>query len=240
MATKEARCKNCEQPLLPEDKFCSQCGQAAKTKRLKIRQVRKDVLRKFLHTDSGILRLTTGLATQPGTVAQEYFAGKRKKYYDPLKFLTLTVGISVLLTVSFDLMSGSEGHTNPISALVAKHINIIFFLSVPIAAGFSWLLFLKKGFNYAEHLALHAFLGGFRTVFYLLVFTPLIVCFREYYSAVLLFYFFLWTSYVAWANIQLMGAPIWLTVVKTVLIIILTQTVISIGIFVFSLLYFSK
>jgi hypothetical protein len=238
METKESRCKNCESPLRPEDKFCSQCGQAAKTKRLKIRQVRRDVLRKFLHADSGILRLTSDLAAQPGAVAREYFAGKRKKYYDPLKFLTLTVGISVLLTNSFDLMSGSGGHTNPVSAFVAKHVNVIFFLSVPIAAGFSWLLFRRKGFNYAEHLALHAFLGGFRTVFYLLVFTPLIVFFREYYSTILLFYFSLWTGYVAWANVQLMGRPAWLSILITVLIVALTQVVISVGIFVGAWLYF--
>lgn len=238
METKETRCKNCEALLRPEDKFCPQCGQPAKTKRLKIRQVRKDVLRKFLHADSGILRLTSDLASQPGAVAREYFAGKRKKYYDPLKFLTLTVGVSVLLTATFDLMSGSGGHTNPISAFVAKHVNVIFFLSVPIAAGFSWLLFRKKGYNYAEHLALHAFLGGFRTVFYLLVFTPLIVFFREYYSAILLFYFSLWTGYVAWANVQLMGRPAWLNILKTILIIVLTQVVISVGIFVGAWVYF--
>lgn len=236
----EAVCKNCENALRPEDKFCPQCGQSAKTKRLKIRQLRKDVLKKFLHTDSGILNLTTALATRPGYVAAEYFAGKRKKYYDPLKYLTLTVGVSVLLTAYFDLMSPGGGHQNPVSAFVARHINIIFFLSVPLAAGFSWLLFLKKGYNYAEHLALHAFLGGFRTVFFLLIFTPLVVFFREHYSAVLLVYFSMWTAYVAWANIQLMGKPYWLAVLKSILIIVLTQITISLLIFCAAWLYFRR
>ncbi len=221
-----------------EDKFCSQCGQSTKIKRLKIRQVRKDVLKKFLHTDAGILHLTAGLATRPGMVVREYFAGKRKAYYDPLKYLTLTVAIAVLFTNYFDLMSSGSANQNPVSVFVAKHINVIFFLSVPIAAGFSWLLFRKKGYNYAEHLALHAFLGGFRTVFFLLIFTPLTVLFREQYSFILLFYFSLWAGYVAWANIQLMGRPWWLAVLKTVLIIVLTQVVISIGIFLVAWLYF--
>ncbi len=236
----EAVCKNCENTLRPEDKFCPQCGQSAKTKRLKIRQVRKDVLKKLLHTDSGILNLTKALATRPGHVAAEYFAGKRKKYYDPLKYLTLTVGVSVLFTAYFDLMSPGGGHQNPVSAFVAKHINIIFFLSVPLAAGFSWLLFLKKGFNYAEHLALHAFLGGFRTVFFLLIFTPLVVFFREHYNTVLLIYFSMWTAYMAWANIQLMGKPFWLAVLKSILIIVLTQAAISILIFCVAWLYFRR
>ncbi len=111
---------------------------------------------------------------------------------------------------------------------------------MPLAAGFSWLLFLKKGYNYAEHLALHALLGGFRTVFFLMIFTPLVVFFREHYSAVLLVYFSMWTAYVAWANIQLMGKPFWLAVLKSILIIVLTQITISILIFCIAWLYFRR
>ena len=234
----ETLCKNCDHPLRPEDRFCPQCGQSAKIKRLKIRQVRKDVLRKLLHTDAGIVYLTAALATRPGIVAKEYFKGKRKKYYDPLKYLTLTVGIAALLTAYFDLMSTGAGHQNPVSAFVARHINVIFFLSVPIAAFYSWLLFLRKGYNYAEHLALHAFLGGFRSVFFLLIFTPLVIFYREHYNQVLLLYFSLWTVYVAWANIQLMEKPHWLTVLKTVLIVVFTQATISVFIFLIAWLYF--
>lgn len=234
----EKYCKNCEHPLQPQDNYCSYCGQSANTKRLKIKQVRKDLLKKFLHADSGLLHLTKALAVRPGLAIGEYIAGKRKEYYEPLKYLTFTVGISVLLTSYFDLMSVSQEHTNPVSTFVAEHIDLVFLFSVPIAAAFSWLLFLRKGFNYAEHLALHAFLGGFRTVFFLLVFTPLVVFYREYYSTILFIYFALWILYIAWANVQLMGGPKWLTILKTILIIFLTQVVISIVIFAVAILYF--
>lgn len=236
----ETVCKNCESPLRPEDRFCPQCGQAAKTKRLKIRQIRKEALKRTLHADSGILYLTKALALRPGIVAREYFAGKRKKYYEPLKYLSLTVGISALVTAYFDLMSDGSGHQNPVSAFVAKHVNIIFFLSVPLAAAYSRLLFRKKGFNYAEHLTLHAFLGGFRTVFFLLIFTPLIVLFREHYNAILLLYFAIWGAYVAWANTQLMGKPYWLSILNTVLILVLTQATISVLIFAVAWGYFRQ
>ena len=103
---------------------------------------------------------------------------------------------------------------------------------------YSWLLFLRKGYNYAEHLALHAFLGGFRSVFFLLIFTPLVIFYREHYNQVLLLYFSLWTVYVAWANIQLMEKPHWLTVLKTVLIVVFTQATISVFIFLIAWLYF--
>ncbi|MBK8425613.1 MAG: zinc-ribbon domain-containing protein [Lewinellaceae bacterium] len=38
-------CKNCGRLLQPEDNYCPQCGQSAKTKRLQIKQVRKDVFK---------------------------------------------------------------------------------------------------------------------------------------------------------------------------------------------------
>jgi hypothetical protein len=106
---KEKFCKNCDYLLRPEDKFCSQCGQNAKTKRLNLKQTRKDLLR---------------------------------------------------------------------------------------------------------HLALHAFLGGFRTVLFMLVFAPFVVVLRDHYHTVLLFYFGLWTVYVAWANWQLFEEAMWLIFLK--------------------------
>jgi Protein of unknown function (DUF3667) len=236
---KEKFCKNCDYPLRPEDKFCSQCGQNAKTKRLNLKQTRKDLLKRFINTDVGIIHLTKSLALKPGIVALEYFEGKRKRYYEPLKYLTLSVGISVLATEYFDLMSAKQPEANPVSVFVARHINLVFMFSVPAAALFSWLLFRKKRYNYAEHLALHAFLGGFRTVLFMLVFAPFVVVFRDHYHTVLLFYFGLWTVYVAWANRQLFEEAMWLTFLKTLALIVLVQIVISICIFVVAGIYFS-
>lgn len=233
----DKNCKNCAHLLHPEDNYCPKCGQSAKTKRLQIKQVRKDVFKKFLHADSGILHLTKALAVRPGLAIGEYIAGKRKEYYEPLKYLTFTVGISVLLTAYFDLMLTNSVNSNPVSVFVAKHINLVFLISVPIAAAFSYLLFLRKGFNYAEHLTLHAFLGGFRTVFFLLIFTPLVVFYRQHYSTILAVYFSMWIAYVAWANIQLMGGPKWLTILKTIAIMLLTQAVISMVIFAGAILW---
>lgn len=238
----EKTCKNCENILRPEDKYCAQCGQSANVKRLQIKHIRKDVLKdlykKFLHADSGALHLTQELAMRPGKAIGEYLAGKRKEYYEPLKYLTFTIGISVLLTGYFDLMSTEGGHTNPVTTFVAEHVNIIFFISVPIAAGFSWLFFKRKAFNYAEHLAIHAFLGGFRTVFFLLVFTPLVVFYRQHYNLILSIYFGMWTAYIAWANIQLMGGPKWLTILKSIGILVCTQMIITLLIFIGAWVYF--
>ena len=224
-------CKNCEGVLLPEYNYCPHCGQSVKIKRLNLKQVRKDLLKKFLHADEGILNLTKALALRPGIAIRAYLKGRRKQYYDPLKYLTLSVGISVLATEYFDLMSTARPGVNPVSVFVARHINVVFMLSVPIAAAISWWFFPKKRYNYAEHLALHAFAGGFRTFFYLLIFTPLVSLFREHYSSILLVYFGAWTAYLIWINRQLFEEPLWWVGLKTIGIVLLLQLVVSLGIF---------
>lgn len=239
-ASKTKACKNCDGVLLPAYKFCPQCGQSAKIKRLNLKQVRKDLLKKFLHAEMGIVYLTKALALRPGIVAREYFEGKRKRYYEPLKYLTLSVGISVLATEYFDLMSTARAGANPVSVFVARHLNVILMFSVPIAAFISWLFFPKKRYNYAEHLALHAFVGGFRTLFYLLIFTPLVALFRAQYNLILLLYFGAWTIYLIWANRQLFEEPLWVVAFKTLGLVLLLQLVISLGIFVVAWVYFRQ
>ena len=225
MATKV--CLNCSTPLEKGEKFCAACGQSAKTKRLSLRQVRKDLLKKFLHADAGILHLTREMALRPGVVAREYVEGKRKKYYSPLSYLTLSAGISVFLNEYFHLMERMPGQANPGSEFAMRYFNLIILFSVPVSALFSWWLFRKKGYNYAENLAFHAFLGGFRTVFFVLIFTPLVLWARDYYYTVLIAYFGLWIAYLAWAKIQFFGGPKWLTLLKTILILLFNQILVT-------------
>jgi hypothetical protein len=124
-----------------------------------------------------------------------------------------------------------HANSNPGTEIATRFFNLIILLSVPISAFFSWLLFKKKSFNFAENLILHAYLGGFRTVFFILLFTPLVVWFPEYYYRVLSVYFSIWFVYMAWALMQFFGGPIWLTVLKTLLILLFNQVVITGAIF---------
>lgn len=226
----EKTCLNCESPLEKGQKFCPRCGQSAKVKRLKMGEVRKELQAKFLHADANVVHLTRALALRPGAVALEYVQGKRKKYYSPLKYLTLSVAVSVFLNEYFHLMEKTPGHLNPGTEIATRYFNLIMLLSVPVSSFFSLLLFRKKGFNYAENLAMQAYIGGFRTVFFVLIFTPLVVWCREYYYTSLLIYMLGWLAYSAWAHIQFFGGPKWLTVLKAVLILLLNQVVVSIGI----------
>ncbi len=220
-------CINCEAPLRPKDKFCPACGQNAKFKRLSMKQIRKEFVKRFLDYEKGLVFLLRQMALRPGAAVGEYIAGKRKKYYDPLKFVALGAGISLIVTHYFDLLTYDSGNQNPVSVWLARNMNLIVLLTIPVAAGLSRLLFRRQPFNYAEHLTLHAFLGGFRTVFFLLIFTPLVVFFRPYYFYILVFYFTLWTVYVTWANVQLFGESWPKTLLKTMTLVLLMQAIVT-------------
>ena len=60
-----------------------------------------EVVHFFTHADKGIFYLVKMLATNPGKVAREYIRGKRKKYFSPLNFFLVVVGLFVFVQVSF-------------------------------------------------------------------------------------------------------------------------------------------
>ena len=220
-------CLNCGKQLKPKHKFCPKCGQSTKVSRLQIGDIRKNLQKRVLHAESGILRLTIDLALRPGKLALDYVRGKRKKHYNPLKYLMLSAGISVFINEYFHLLDNMHQVRNTGTEIANRYYNLIILFSVPISAFFSWLLFKRKGFNYAENLVLQAYLGGFRTVFFIFIFTPLIVWKGDYYYQSLAGYLGLWLVYMAWAKNQFFGGPRWLTTLKAVLVLLLNQIVIS-------------
>lgn len=220
-------CKNCARPIEAGHSFCPNCGQTAHVHRLDMGHIFHELVHVFTHADKGVLYLTKELAHRPGLVAKEYVAGQRKKYFNPFSYFVLTVAVSAFLTAQFDLMQYDVAHRNPVSEAIGKHINLVFLVAAPISSFFTWALFWRSRYNYAENLTLHAFLGGFRVAFYLLIFTPLIIFFRQHYFTVLSIYMGLWSIFTIWANYQFFGGRLWVVVLKTVLSLFLTQLVIS-------------
>jgi hypothetical protein len=221
-------CLNCEHRLAHQNDFCPKCGQSAHIHRIDMHHILHDVVHAFLHADKGILHLTKELALRPGYTAKSYIAGQRKRYFNPFSYLVISVAISAFLVHSLHLLENDISRGNLGTDLASKYFNWIMFAGIPITALFSWWLFRKSGYNYAENLTLHAFLGGFRIVFFVLIFTPLVVLFRQHYYAMLMVYMLLWAMFAGWAKVQFFGGPVWLTLLKTILALALTQLVLSI------------
>ncbi|HEV7348948.1 DUF3667 domain-containing protein [Telluribacter sp.] len=224
----QSTCPNCGGDLQPEFKYCAGCGQSAQVHRLDLHHIMHDMMHAVLHADKGIIHLTKAMLLAPGIVAREYVGGKRKKYFNPFSYLVITVAISAFLTAYFHLMQADVQSPNPVSAMVTRHINLIFFVAVPISSFFTWLLFKRSGYNFAENLTFHAFLGGLRIVFFVLIFTPMVVFFREHYYTGLMVYMGIWAAFTAWAYYQFYGGRLTGAILKSFLALFLTQLTISV------------
>lgn len=168
-------CLNCGRDLSEGTSFCPQCGQRAGTGRLTWAHVARGFVHAFLHADKGIFHLWRDLALRPGTVAREYLAGQRQKYFNPFMAFLLSAG----LVVALDRIFGHDvPATEPDPALLARlptdaarasyaallhrssqvahfaaaHANVFALAAVPILAAVPWLVYRRRGYNYVEWL----------------------------------------------------------------------------------------
>lgn len=161
-------CKNCNFEF--EGKFCPQCGQKAKIKRISTKSVFDDIRRSLIHYDQGFLFTILQLLRRPGHAIREYLDGKRVMHVKPVKFLLWATALNFLVfhLVGLDkeimetLVTRQAGNKvgMQFSKYIFDHPAITIFLMIPNIALCSWLYFRKSGFNYAEHFVLNAYLMG--------------------------------------------------------------------------------
>jgi hypothetical protein len=81
------QCENCGAQLTGH--YCGQCGQAAVDYRRSFRHVIADVLDSFLNWDSKFFATIALLIVKPWRLTNEFFAGKRVRYVNPLRLYLL-------------------------------------------------------------------------------------------------------------------------------------------------------
>src|SRR5881296_1407627 len=80
-------CENCGAHLTGH--YCGQCGQAAVDYRRSFRHVIADVLESFLNWDSKFFATIALLIFKPWRLTNEFLAGKRVRYANPLRLYLL-------------------------------------------------------------------------------------------------------------------------------------------------------
>src|SRR6266581_4634242 len=79
-----ATCPTCGQAIV--QKFCPACGeQRFERDHFSFKNFFHEALHELAHFDSKIFRTVRYLFTKPGFIAQEYLAGKRSRYVNPLR-----------------------------------------------------------------------------------------------------------------------------------------------------------
>ena len=158
--------------------------------RFTLRSIAKEVLGE-LNFEKGILYTLKALTLYPAKAIKTYLHEDRTRLVKSSRFLFISVAIATFLALEFsDLQSPAGPQTEisnaaeapssseitgkigarmgtRLSKLFSDYINLMMLLSVPILAVVSYLLFLKNGMNYAEHLVTNTFVWGYLTYLYI-------------------------------------------------------------------------
>ncbi len=164
-------CLNCGKRA--QENFCSNCGQKTDTHRITLKHFfTHDILHGVWHLDKGILFTIKAILTRPGQAAYDYISGKRVKYYNVFYLILIFIGLNILLVNFQHQINPTDrivvtGSGKSLFDFLSGHLKVLLFSVVPLSAFFSWLLFKKLKFNFAEHLIIAGFnlLGIFCFVF---------------------------------------------------------------------------
>lgn len=213
-------CANCGTSFLPKQNFCSYCGQTAHTHRLNMPHLLHEAVHFFTHADKGIFYLIRQLAVRPGIVAREYVLGKRKKYFSPLNFFLIVVGLFLFVQTTLKPMQGSNmtalkesvrkipdqvvrerrlaklERAEAATAFMARYSNYVNMAVTPLIALVFFLFFYRSGYNYTEHLVANLYITGFNALVFVLVITPFLLLAKETSWHLLGIYIFLfWEAF---------------------------------------------
>lgn len=178
-------CKNCAQET--HGHFCSNCGQPAHTHPIDWQYLGHEIQHGLFHVDRGIFYTTKCLLFHPGYTVQEFIAGKRARHFKPLAYLLIVSTVYLILSSAvgegsfldgfFEGMTQQEAESKSSSLQsvqaiflwLRNHAVYLTILSIPLFALASKWAFLKLKYNYVEHLILHCYLTGLRSVLYMAV-----------------------------------------------------------------------
>ncbi len=167
-------CKNCG--IGVQGNYCSECGQQVITRRITLKTVVQELFAIITNVEKGFWYTAKMLFVAPATVVCDYITGRTIRYYHPFRYLFWWVTISVAINLSLGLydrqqteiqsyIGGEESERalkmqQDLQQEVKKYLTFIPLLLVPFASIGSYLLFKKKGYNYAEHMVLNAYIQG--------------------------------------------------------------------------------
>lgn len=162
-------CENCQFELEKTFKYCPNCSQKIDFSN-KLGELYSHFLSDYFTFDSKIGRSIIPLITRPGYLTQQFLAGKREHYIQPLRlFIFLSILFFLMLSLSVDMRVDefSETMKEPVLSnglgdafwdrFFGSLLPKLFFFLLPLFAAIVALLYRKKRLNWLTHFlfALH-------------------------------------------------------------------------------------
>lgn len=156
-------------------KYPIEVNETRKINRITIKQSFLDLLNAF-NVERGLIYTLKLLFIRPGRIVRLYLAEGRYRIVNAFRLLILSTALSLfvmyLAGVDDFLMEFEKGFSQGfndtqqgdakyVGGLMQKiffdHYNLFLWISIPIYGVFAYLIFKRKGYNYAEHLVIQSF-----------------------------------------------------------------------------------
>lgn len=149
-------CSNCQKPLQPDSRYCSNCGQAAGEFQRPFREACKKMMHELLDIDGRLVLTLRTLLFEPGKLTVEFNQGMRAKYTPPLRmYLVISIIFFLLFTlIEKHILASHSGLTS-----ITEQYPRIMFALLPAFAGllqiFYWKTYFVSNLIFALHI--HSF-----------------------------------------------------------------------------------
>lgn len=143
-------CKSCG--FSGNEKYCGQCGQLYYTKRITLSNLLHDAFHFFTHLDKGFGYTLIQLIISPGKMQQAYLAGDRARHQKPFSmfFICATVGGLVRYWIFLVILKYYEVGNTFEAKFFHEYWVLLQISLMPFNILFTYLLFYKSKYNYAE------------------------------------------------------------------------------------------
>ena len=173
------QCLNCETQV--EGNYCPECGQAATTDRVTLKRLfQPEFLSGVFNFNRGFLAACISLLYRPGHLAMDYLRGQRKRYFNFIGLLLVSLAIEALIwslstnspvtfisqafEASLRQNSGFAGFESSNVETVLYNQRLLYLFGVPVAALLPWLFARRLKLNFAEHMVVATFMLALSTL----------------------------------------------------------------------------
>ena len=159
-------CKNCQNELSDIAFYCHRCGAKVIRNRLTPGNLITYTIEAWFNIDNSFLQTLVTLFTDPKEVIHGYITGLRKKYMNPISYMTIAITLSGLVVLlmqkyvgefEFDMMNQNlnqerfQEFNRKVMDFTYDFHALLFLLYVPVFALAGWLTFNKVGYNLTEY-----------------------------------------------------------------------------------------
>lgn len=229
-------CKNCGAHLEEEAGFCSYCGARVIRDRISFSFLFKEFMDKVLNVDNRLLKTFLHLFHKPDVVINSYINGVRKRYFNPVSYLIISITVNGLyiyflkdiLLDAFTIQSPSSAfdnaeYTSNFMDVFTEYQAIFTVMNIPIYGFLSWLVFLnRRKYNFYEHLVIYLYTASHVTFISFFAVLPFYFISTDLTAKISVAMSLFTFVYFAFVLIRLFKLSFWQFIVKTLYFLFLS------------------